>query len=190
MCIKNICVSQKPILPSSQIMAHPMRSFVRSKFHTDLGFNDDTSIDLEKSLFNKTIRDSKKHSNISCSWKSKDFRHLYKQNWVVLKSTLYNKKNPKLLEDISNNTINPKDVAHLKPEQLWPEGPWAKMIATVREKDAARTGHNLPKNYRGMNQCRKCKSWRTTYYQMQTRSADEPMTTFVTCHDCDTRWKF
>jgi transcription elongation factor S-II len=29
-----------------------------------------------------------------------------------------------------------------------------------------------------------------TYYQLQTRSADEPMTTFVTCVNCDNRWKF
>jgi DNA-directed RNA polymerase subunit M/transcription elongation factor TFIIS len=24
---------------------------------------------------------------------------------------------------------------------------------------------------------------------MQTRSADEPMTVFITCHNCDSRWK-
>jgi transcription elongation factor S-II len=38
--------------------------------------------------------------------------------------------------------------------------------------------------------CRKCKSNKCTYYQMQTRSADEPMTTFVTCLECDREWKF
>ena len=38
--------------------------------------------------------------------------------------------------------------------------------------------------------CGKCKQRKTTYYQMQTRSADEPMTTFVTCLNCDNRWKF
>ena len=37
--------------------------------------------------------------------------------------------------------------------------------------------------------CRKCQSNKCTYYQMQTRSADEPMTTFVTCIDCGNRWK-
>ena len=30
-----------------------------------------------------------------------------------------------------------------------------------------------------MNRCGKCGQRKCTYYQMQTRSADEPMTTFV-----------
>jgi transcription elongation factor S-II len=41
-----------------------------------------------------------------------------------------------------------------------------------------------------MFKCGKCQKRRTTYFQMQTRSADEPMTTFVTCINCDNRWKF
>eukprot|EP00270_Netrium_digitus_P016824 TRINITY_DN608_c0_g1_i3.p2 TRINITY_DN608_c0_g1~~TRINITY_DN608_c0_g1_i3.p2 ORF type:complete len:140 (+),score=33.20 TRINITY_DN608_c0_g1_i3:711-1130(+) len=38
--------------------------------------------------------------------------------------------------------------------------------------------------------CGKCGQRKCTYYQMQTRSADEPMTTFVTCVNCNNRWKF
>ncbi|CAA2978474.1 transcription elongation factor TFIIS-like [Olea europaea subsp. europaea] len=38
--------------------------------------------------------------------------------------------------------------------------------------------------------CGRCKKKETTYYQMQTRSADEPMTTYVTCVNCNNRWKF
>ena len=37
--------------------------------------------------------------------------------------------------------------------------------------------------------CHKCKSKKCSYYQLQTRSADEPMTTFVTCLNCNARWK-
>jgi len=42
----------------------------------------------------------------------------------------------------------------------------------------------------GMFTCGKCKKSQTTYFQMQTRSSDEPMTTFVTCLNCSNRWKF
>jgi transcription elongation factor S-II len=39
--------------------------------------------------------------------------------------------------------------------------------------------------------CYRCKKQTSCdYYQLQTRSADEPMTTFVTCLECDKRWKF
>jgi transcription elongation factor S-II len=39
--------------------------------------------------------------------------------------------------------------------------------------------------------CSRCKKTaRCSYYQLQTRSADEPMTTFVTCLECDKKWKF
>jgi DNA-directed RNA polymerase subunit M/transcription elongation factor TFIIS len=37
--------------------------------------------------------------------------------------------------------------------------------------------------------CRKCKSNKCTYYQLQTRSADEPMTDFVTCIKCGHHWR-
>jgi len=38
--------------------------------------------------------------------------------------------------------------------------------------------------------CGKCKKRDVTYNQMQTRSADEPMTTFCFCNICGHRWKF
>ncbi|EFJ27679.1 hypothetical protein SELMODRAFT_437865 [Selaginella moellendorffii] len=38
--------------------------------------------------------------------------------------------------------------------------------------------------------CGKCGRRECTYFQKQTRSADEPMTTYVTCVNCNNRWKF
>jgi DNA-directed RNA polymerase subunit M/transcription elongation factor TFIIS len=37
--------------------------------------------------------------------------------------------------------------------------------------------------------CSRCKKNQCSYYQLQTRSADEPMTTFITCLNCNKRWK-
>ncbi|VDK44543.1 unnamed protein product [Anisakis simplex] len=41
-----------------------------------------------------------------------------------------------------------------------------------------------------MFKCGKCGKKNCTYHQVQTRSADEPMTTFVFCRECGNRWKF
>ncbi|XP_074585291.1 transcription elongation factor TFIIS-like [Curcuma longa] len=53
-----------------------------------------------------------------------------------------------------------------------------------RERGAA------PKATTDQFKCGRCGQRKTTYYQMQTRSADEPMTTFVTCVNCNNHWKF
>jgi transcription elongation factor S-II len=37
--------------------------------------------------------------------------------------------------------------------------------------------------------CKKCGGSKTTHYQLQMRSSDEPMTVFVTCITCGNRWK-
>ena len=39
-------------------------------------------------------------------------------------------------------------------------------------------------------ECGKCKKKMVSYSQAQTRSADEPMTTFCECTNCGNRWKF
>jgi transcription elongation factor S-II len=41
----------------------------------------------------------------------------------------------------------------------------------------------------GFFKCRKCKSMKTTFQQMQTRGGDEPMTNFIICHECGHEWK-
>eukprot|EP00802_Teleaulax_amphioxeia_P021434 Tamp_21791.p1 GENE.Tamp_21791~~Tamp_21791.p1 ORF type:complete len:351 (-),score=93.53 Tamp_21791:71-1033(-) len=40
-----------------------------------------------------------------------------------------------------------------------------------------------------MFKCSKCKQSRTSFYQKQTRSADEPMTVFITCKVCGHEWR-
>jgi DNA-directed RNA polymerase subunit M/transcription elongation factor TFIIS len=57
-----------------------------------------------------------------------------------------------------------------------------------------------PKSRPGIHTCYKClndktkqkdedRGKRTWYYELQTRSCDEPMTCFITCLDCGNRWK-
>ena len=42
----------------------------------------------------------------------------------------------------------------------------------------------------GILKCPRCKSMKTEYTEVQTRSADEPTTKKCVCNACDYRWKF
>ena len=37
--------------------------------------------------------------------------------------------------------------------------------------------------------CGRCHKREATYYELQTRSADEPMTKFITCLNCGNHWR-
>jgi DNA-directed RNA polymerase subunit M/transcription elongation factor TFIIS len=77
------------------------------------------------------------------------------------------------------------------PDVLEPNGNYAKTLMKRREREAAiEKTKAQEQDYEGAFKCGKCKSKKTDYYQMQTRSADEPMTTYVTCKNCGHRWKF
>ena len=49
---------------------------------------------------------------------------------------------------------------------------------------------NPPEVKQGIYKCKKCGSKKTWSYQLQTRSADEGFTNFVTCSNCGNKWKF
>lgn len=102
---------------------------------------------------------------------------------ILTIKVLENLKSQYVIECIKNETWKPENVASLDKDILNPER-WQE-IQDIR----------LPKNIKkekkkGSNKCPRCKSWFTTHYQAQTRSADEPMTTFCACEDCDHHWKF
>jgi transcription elongation factor S-II len=144
---------------------------------------------MEKSIYNWAIRRSKKLSDPP-SWESETFKMRYKSRYA---SIMYNLKNcEKFREDIINETIKSTFVGHMTATGMQPDGIHALAIKK-REEEATKKLKfkmaEMEEDYVGLFTCGKCKSKKTTYYQMQTRSADEPMTTFVTCINCDKRWK-
>jgi DNA-directed RNA polymerase subunit M/transcription elongation factor TFIIS len=97
---------------------------------------------------------------------------------------------PQLIHRILSREIKSTDLVHMSPQALWPEGPVAAAILKAQQRDLQREqAKAADENYTGLFKCGKCKSVKTTYYQLQTRSADEPMTTYVTCKNCGCRWK-
>ena len=91
--------------------------------------------------------------------------------------------------------IQPYLLASLEPKDIASEQ--KKLEREKANKDGLEAGRSdfnaeILKNStkgKGFFTCKKCKGQNTTYYQMQTRGADEPMTNFVTCLDCKNQWK-
>mgnify|MGYP001349416625 CR=1 FL=1 len=90
-----------------------------------------------------------------------------------------------LLNAINNGIVDPKTIAQLLPQDLFPDK-WKKII------DRRNLIEDKKKNMATTNifKCKKCNKSKCSVYQMQTRSADEPMTTFVNCLTCGAHWKF
>ena len=95
-------------------------------------------------------------------------------------------ENKYLLNQIlNNNEFNLNNIAYMKPDELYPEN-WQKIIDKINLIEEKKNNMATTDIF----QCKKCKKNRCTVHQMQTRSADEPMTTFVTCVVCNNTWKF
>lgn len=99
-----------------------------------------------------------------------------------------NKINPQLAHDIYNNAISPERFVEMSQEEMKSEDLKQKEDE-MHKKCLLDMQVAKPLVESGMFECSKCKQRKCSYYQMQTRSADEPMTTYVQCV-CGHRWKF
>ncbi|RCV40263.1 hypothetical protein SETIT_9G038600v2 [Setaria italica] len=86
--------------------------------------------------------------------------------------------------------VRPERLPDVSPEEMASDAR-KQENKQIKEKalfDCERGG--APKATTDQFKCGRCGQRKTTYYQLQTRSADEPMTTFVTCVNCNNHWKF
>ncbi|NXL52280.1 TCEA3 protein, partial [Podilymbus podiceps] len=104
-------------------------------------------------------------------------------------SNLKDPKNPSLRRNVLCGAILPSLIARMTAEEMasdeLKELRNAMTQEAIREHQMAKTGGTVTDLF----QCGKCKKKNCTYNQVQTRSADEPMTTFVLCNECGNRWK-
>ncbi|MEQ2279428.1 Transcription elongation factor A protein 1 [Ameca splendens] len=105
-------------------------------------------------------------------------------------SNLKDMKNPNLRRTVLCGSVTPERIAKMTAEEMASDElkEMRKNLTkeAVRDHQMATTGGTQTDLFT----CGKCKGKNCTYTQVQTRSADEPMTTFVFCQQCGNRWKF
>lgn len=141
-------------------------------------------LNIEKGIFNKTIHIIKE-INGPLKWSNPNFIKNYSKMARKILANISYTSNSKVFKDkILSGQIDPYLIASMSREEMNPEY-WAEIHLNVMKKYITKQEEVSD----GMFTCNQCKSKKTVYYQMQTRSADEPMTTYVTCTNCNKKWK-
>lgn len=161
------------------------RENVRTKLQGILvGCNETSGVNLEKGIYNYTIKESTRRKIVK-KWENPQFVSLYKDR---LRSIYVNlQKSPPLLEQLSTGDVLPQNVAFMTHQEYNPER-WKDLIEMKMKRDASKYTERVQAST-NMYTCKRCRSKRCTYYEMQTRSADESATIFVTCLDCSKHWR-
>ncbi len=114
---------------------------------------------------------------------------VYKSKIRSLFQNLKNKSNPTLRVRVLNGEISSERFINMTHEELKSAERRAadEKLASVNMREAM-----VPQVERSISTsltCSKCGQRKVSYSQAQTRSADEPMTTFCECTVCGKRWK-
>jgi transcription elongation factor S-II len=145
--------------------------------------NDVKSKNIERGIYNFALKECSDRKVVK-KWDNPYFTQLYLDR---LRTIIINLKNIELLENVKNGTIKSNALAFMTPQEMNPQK-WEGYIVRKMQRDKYKYETNI-EAATDTFKCRKCHGNKCTYYQMQTRAADEPMTTFVTCIDCGNRWK-
>lgn len=141
------------------------------------------AMNLEKAIFNYAINECT-NKKIIKKWENPQFVRIYLDH---LRTVLHNIKNDDFLDKIKENKVTPHNLSFMTHQEMNPDR-WQKLIDEKIKRDKSKYETNIDAATDTFT-CRKCKKNKCSYYQMQTRSADEPMTTFVSCLSCGNRWK-
>lgn len=114
----------------------------------------------------------------------------YRNKLRTFTMNLRNKKNPDLRGQLLEGTITPAAFIKMSPNDMAPEALKKEIEKLQKQNLFDAQGATEKRAVTDRFTCGKCKHKKVSYYQMQTRSADEPLTTFCTCENCGNRWKF
>ena len=152
---------------SNVFIDHPLRDLIRSKFESE---------EIEHAILTRSVSDAQKWF-IDIDWSNSVFVDMYRSRAVSLYRYRDLAKNMTATEFVDSTAVD------LNPKR------WTSIIEALIEKEKAMYSKKSTASI--FMYCSSCKiKTKCDYYQLQTRSADEPMTTFVTCLECDKRWKF
>jgi DNA-directed RNA polymerase subunit M/transcription elongation factor TFIIS len=173
--------TRKPVVVQDVNVSCPIRDVVISQFDK-LGLHNPK--DFENFLLQRCIRDCTRQQ-VEVSWTNQKFWNHYRGRCIQFYENI--RKNPTWIQKLNDGIVSLEAFSEMNAVDLDPKC-WKSHIEQQIEKDKHLYKNSSASIFFYCSGCKK--KTKCDYYQMQTRSADEPMTTFVTCLECDRRWKF
>ena len=164
------------------------RELNRNKIN-ELVKDEDISNDIEEGIYNYSYKRSK--VTAENPFDDKYFKRIYLNKSISIYTNLDKDsyvKNLNFLTRVKNKELDAKNIAFLSPQEVFPEH-WKKYLDRKEATDEflySKKTEVITDEYK----CGRCKQRQCTFYQLQIRSSDEPMTTFVRCLNCGNRWNF
>lgn len=146
-------------------------------------------VDLERGVYNWSI-DYSTEKGIVKNWENPLFKSVYtdKVRSVLANLTdtyIGNTRLPKRL--VEDKEFLPHDIPYMKPQVAFPER-WRDILDIKNKKDA-QIGESTLTAMTDQFKCGRCKKRECVYYELQTRSADEPSSIFIRCLNCGHSWR-
>jgi len=146
-------------------------------------------LEIEKSIYNYACNRAIE-LNVTPEFEYKQFFKIY----VEISRKIIDNLNPNsyikndyLLNAVKKGNIKPNELVNLSPQELFPSK-WKELMDKKQMQDELK--YNVKEQATTDEyQCGRCRARECTYFELQTRSADEPMTTYITCKPCGHRWK-
>jgi DNA-directed RNA polymerase subunit M/transcription elongation factor TFIIS len=150
--------------------------------------NEEEVMDLESSIYKYCIHNAKK-KNIVPDWQNEQFLNFYIRKIRHISINLHPNtyiENKNLYQRYRAGECSLDEIISLTETELFPE-----RNRELAEKMFQREQRLLEGNRAAATdqfRCPRCSKRECTYYELQTRSADEPMTIFIQCVNCGKRW--
>ena len=116
----------------------------------------------------------------------------YLNRVLEIMHNIKDEKNEEFRENIINGTIKPEDLCTMNSVDMLSKNMQKEIEKEIEKKvDEVRSDWQEKHGQvtEGVYKCRVCGGRKTIQHEQQTRSADEPMTLFITCLNCKNTWR-
>ncbi len=174
-----------------QIPTHAIRvkvyKLIQEMFKTYLKPQD--FVVLEHHLYNAVLQIAEKKHIKKC-WSHPVFEQMYKAHCRSVLLNFHPKQytgNTTLMERYKEGKVTLEEIAQMAYNDLFPEI-WRDLSFRQFEREKRQLEGNKAMAT-DQFRCHRCGKKECTYYELQTRSADEPMTIFIQCVNCGKHWR-